>query len=1319
MRYDSLPQIEARFKIDSASLLTPFSLQVPGEQLFLKGQLYKPGRTNYFYPTVHTKERIVLHFTAGNLRSDMQSLTTQDRHVSVPFVIARDGTIYQLFPSKNWSGHIGKGVGNENTQNAQDKVTIGIELSNYAYLVPHDGVLETVYSRQPVNGKPGPIDEYCALSNSEAFIKINQPFRDQSYYASYTPEQIESTIILLRYLTSTYNIPRQFLPEDKRYITTNDVLSFKGIVSHINYRSSGKWDIGPAFDWDTLISGVTAPAFLPAATSRSLHFVTRDLAAAIASEEEIVDKYAGVGDLNGTGPEATDNEGYYPPSFEEDPLEGVTPGSGKVFALLVGINAYAKVRQLHGCLNDVKQVEDYLRNRTPFDCRIEKLPDEQATRANVFKLFEEHLGQANEEDTVLFYYSGHGTQEDAGPLWEETDGKLECLVCYDGDATKPADYLLTDKELRYMIGKLYEKTGAHIVTIFDCCHSGDNTRGQLINTAYGNEEVIKRMVYNPDHNARYAGAFPQRDWNDFLFSKDIQEEDINGRKPDEFLPEGIHIQMAACESDQSAVEVSGEGVFTKKLLGALDACTGNVSYNELGSRIRQYLRFSFQQTPKIYVSGNRKGLMAAGFLNRTLTDQATVAEVTYNEKGWQLNLGAIHGVDENTKITVMDAADTSLKWVAITDKVFIDYSIISIDGSPGQDRAHKAFVEGLMSGKILLELNNVNGNPAEMARLLDDIESKAGGQFEFQSAAGENGRSADYTLHIRAGEAIITRANDPYRPVVRPLDIVKESGIPELVETLKHISQWHFIKELQNSTIPDGFPQQPLRIELTRIYPDGCREKLDTTMGDAVFHFEENETLWKGAMEIKLTNQTNQPLYVSALYLAIQFSSYIDYQYDIPVLLEPGKSMLVAKKGADRIRIRQDNFVREYNWPLSIETLKVITSTELFDVKALELGNLPAPYVLADREKGVVRSGMEIPKAIDTSEDEETVFTGWITQRLNFIFNNPSYNRIDEKTLQGLMEYEETAYYAAGLYFNLVEDVNGQPTGLQLKPEIKLPEDQRGIFGDAVLWIANTIETTQRKRLYNRLKNTDRLRIVAEGDSWFQYPIRLKDILDQLYKLYAIRSFAEAGDTLENYMKKKEYLKAIKEEEAQIFLVSGGGNDILGKQFREFLRAVPAENDGAYSRYLEDTFMKKLDDLEKWYRDMFTELHDRYPNLRILVHSYDYVIPVDTDLTPRKTSWLGKYMIEKNIKPQPEREEVIKFILNRFNERLQKIAADYAGIVYYIDARNTVERNSWYDEIHPTNDGFGLVADKFVAVIESLRPGLAPFIESVALSAQS
>ena len=42
------------------------------------------------------------------------------------------------------------------------------------------------------------------------------------------------------------------------------------------------------------------------------------------------------------------------------------------------------------------------------------------------------------------------------------------------------------------------------------------------------------------------------------------------------------------------------------------------------------------------------------------------------------------------------------------------------------------------------------------------------------------------------------------------------------------------------------------------------------------------------------------------------------------------------------------------------------------------------------------------------------------------------------------------------------------------------------------------------------------LRFVAEGDSWFHYPIVLRDTLDWLSDDYAIFDLAAAGDTLEN-----------------------------------------------------------------------------------------------------------------------------------------------------------------------------------------------------------
>lgn len=312
MRFESLPQTEERFKNEASSYLSAFSLPIEDENLRLNGLVFKPLSSNYYYAVEHPKVRIVLHFTAGNVRSDMASLTTSDRHVSTAFVIGRDGTVYNLFPSKYWSGHLGAGIGNgKGTGNPQDKATIGIEISNYGFLVLKDGDLETIYSRvyNEETKKFNPIDKYCSINDSDAYIEIPKSFRGQKYFAKFTAPQIDNLIILLRFLTKKYNIPREFLPVDKRFIATNDVLNFKGIVSHVNYRESGKWDIGEAFSWESLIKGVHAKEYLPTTA------VSRSIIKSLRSEDEIESLFPKMRSIF-SEIETTDNEGYNPFDFE-------------------------------------------------------------------------------------------------------------------------------------------------------------------------------------------------------------------------------------------------------------------------------------------------------------------------------------------------------------------------------------------------------------------------------------------------------------------------------------------------------------------------------------------------------------------------------------------------------------------------------------------------------------------------------------------------------------------------------------------------------------------------------------------------------------------------------------------------------------------------------------------------------------------------------------------------------------------------------------------------------------------------------------------
>ena len=84
---------------------------------------------------------------------------------------------------------------------------------------------------------------------------------------------------LVRWLCQKYQIAKAVLPPDLRFETTKAARDFAGIVSHVNYRTSGKWDIGPTFDWDGFVAGINAP--VPSATRggtmKSKPGVTEDL----------------------------------------------------------------------------------------------------------------------------------------------------------------------------------------------------------------------------------------------------------------------------------------------------------------------------------------------------------------------------------------------------------------------------------------------------------------------------------------------------------------------------------------------------------------------------------------------------------------------------------------------------------------------------------------------------------------------------------------------------------------------------------------------------------------------------------------------------------------------------------------------------------------------------------------------------------------------------------------------------------------------------------------------------------------------------------
>lgn len=210
------------------------------------------------------KDQIILHFTVGFAEADLKTLTQEDYEVSTAYVLGRDGAIYRLFSPEQWSFHLGKIRMGSQTEFC--KRSIGIEVSNFGRLKEENGVLKSGSN------------VYCSLDDTEAYIKLKTPYREYQYYATYTEEQYESLILLLRFLVKEYDIKPNFLPTDAAKEAAGDwdaipryawfrerskAEAFEGICSHVNYRKSGKWDMSPAFDWEKVIAGVQADSFKP------------------------------------------------------------------------------------------------------------------------------------------------------------------------------------------------------------------------------------------------------------------------------------------------------------------------------------------------------------------------------------------------------------------------------------------------------------------------------------------------------------------------------------------------------------------------------------------------------------------------------------------------------------------------------------------------------------------------------------------------------------------------------------------------------------------------------------------------------------------------------------------------------------------------------------------------------------------------------------------------------------------------------------------------------------------------------------------------
>lgn len=171
--------------------------------------------TNY-NQELSEKNYICLHTTGGhgvnNVINWWKTRNDGNGTISTPYIIARDGTIYNLYSPQYWSHHTGKGA-------EVDKQTVGIEIENAGI---------------------GQINDMYEIYNDLGVrIRDNISWVDdkdiQHYHEEITLYQWKSLVYLVDMLCKVFNINQKIFKGDNITLGKNDGF---GIFTHKQINNS-------------------------------------------------------------------------------------------------------------------------------------------------------------------------------------------------------------------------------------------------------------------------------------------------------------------------------------------------------------------------------------------------------------------------------------------------------------------------------------------------------------------------------------------------------------------------------------------------------------------------------------------------------------------------------------------------------------------------------------------------------------------------------------------------------------------------------------------------------------------------------------------------------------------------------------------------------------------------------------------------------------------------------------------------------------------------------------------------------------------------
>ena len=260
------------------------------------------------------------------------------------------------------------------------------------------------------------------------------------------------------------------------------------------------------------------------------------------------------------------------------------------------------------------------------------------------------------------------------------------------------------------------------------------------------------------------------------------------------------------------------------------------------------------------------------------------------------------------------------------------------------------------------------------------------------------------------------------------------------------------------------------------------------------------------------------------------------------------------------------------------------------------------------------------------------------------------------------------------------------------------------------------VKVTRHMALAVVARATTRGWLIAEGDSWFDYPGT--DLLDALHQSgYDIESVARAGDRVEMMAFGRGQLDGFAAAVEKVIgnghtpkaiLLSGGGNDIAGSQFGFLINHAGSPKQGLNDSIVRGVIEERIAGAYVWIIQAITDLCQKMlgQKVRIILHGYGYPLPDGRGVLggwgPLPGPWLRPGFIEKGFDSLSQNTDTMRVLIDRFNTMVQGVAGQFAH-ARYVNLRTVLPpaKPLWANELHPVERGFRLAAAELETAIEA------------------